>query len=401
MMNQTPQTASPWLNATALFAWLAVGILGWSALAREAHLPGGVLWLLFGLVMMWELGKGFPWPRGYFLLQAGLTALLLVLGPAWSPFPILFFILSAQAVLRFPWPQAVAWMLGFTALTFVALAWKEGWATALVATPAYAAGYLFFSAFGRALRQAQQARAEAQRLLSELQEAHRRLQAYAEQSAALAVAEERNRMAQEMHDTLGHHLTVAAVQLEAATALVSQEPQRAAALIATVREQIRASLSELRRTVAALRTEVTDLPAALTALAQRFAAATGLEVRVRCDPAVNALPPAVRLFLYRAAQEGLTNIQRHAQARHAWLTVALTDHGVRFTLDDDGIGPPEDYKAASGLGLQGMAAQAQRLGGRARLRTRPEGGARLEILLPNQAGAPPAPSPPDAEEATC
>ncbi len=364
------------LDATAVFAWLAVGILGLSTYPKDSTFPWAVaLWFGFGIVMGGHLLQGFHHPWRYFALQTGLVAILLILADTWSPFPILFFLLSAQAVLLFPLRWAVAWTLGFTVITFGALAWQAGWASALVGTPAYAAGYFFFLAFGYAMRQAQQARAE-------LQAAHERLKAYAAQSAALAVAEERNRMAQEMHDTLGHHLTVAAVQLEAAQALVHSDPERTAEMLATVRDQVRQSLSELRRTVAALRQPVDDLPAALTALAQRFAAATGLAVTVHCASDLGELPPAVRLLLYRAAQEGLTNVQRHAHARHAWLTLTREGNHVVLTLDDDGQGPPPHPLEQGGLGLRGMAEQAHRFGGQASLHPRPQGGARLVIRIP-------------------
>ncbi len=382
------------LNATAVFAWLAVGVLGLSTLAGRARGGAAALWLLFGLGLLWGLKHGFPRPGLYFAVQTALVTLLMAQSPTWSPFPILFFLLSAQAVLLYPLRGAVAWALGFTGLTLAALAWQAGWAAALVATPAYAAGYLFFLAFGHALHQAQQARAEAQRLLRELRAAHEQLRAYAAQSAALAVAEERNRLAQEMHDTLGHHLTAAAVQLEAAAALVARDPDRAAHLVATVREQIRQSLSELRRTVAALRPALDDLPAALTTLAQRFAAATGLRVAVDCRARLDDLTPAARLLLYRAAQEGLTNIQRHAQARHAWLRVTRTADALRLTLDDDGVGPRADRATPTGLGLQGMDAQARRLGGYARLHPRDAGGARLEVYIPLDAATTPRAQPP-------
>ncbi len=384
------------LTATAVFAWLAVGVLGLSNTIRAGVFPwAAALWLGFGLVMGGHLRWGWLRPEAYFSLQTALVAALLFVGNTWSPFPILFFLLSAEAVLSFPLRRALAWVAAFVAVTFSALAWQAGWRAAFIGTPTYAAGYLFFLAFGYALRQAQQSRTEAQRLLRELQAAHRRLQAYAEQSAALAVAEERNRVAQEMHDTLGHHLTVAAVQLEAAQSLASTDPERAARIIATAREQVRRSLSELRRTVAALRPEVDDLPAALTALAQRFAAATGLHIAVHCDPQARNLPPSVRLMLYRAAQEGLTNIQRHAHARHATLTLSREPHAVVLTLDDDGVGPPPVPFTTEGLGLRGMAAQAARLGGTATLRPRPQGGARLEVHVPlPPRGATPASRPP-------
>ncbi len=375
--------SSALLNLTALFTWLAVGALGLHTLSPQAPWPWPLAaWLAFGLLLVWNFLSNYPHPHGYLALQTLLTAFLMAYGPAWNAFPLLFFLLSAQGVLLLPGRQVALWIALFVAVTFGFAATQDSLTAALLGTPAFAAGYLFFAAFGYALRRAQQSQAETQRLLRELQAAHERLRAQAAQAAALAVAEERNRMAQEMHDTLGHHLTVAAVQLEAAQALVKQDPDRAAALITTVRAQIRQSLGELRRTVAALRQPVDDLPAALQTLAARFTAATGLPVAVDCQKAPTELPAAHRLLLYRAAQEGLTNVQRHAHARQAWLRLTRQHDGVLLALEDDGVGPPPNPSTQGGIGLRGMAEQAQRLGGYARLLPRPQGGARLEVYLP-------------------
>ena len=86
----------------------------------------------------------------------------------------------------------------------------------------------------------------------------RQLQEYAGQIERLAVAEERNRLAREMHDMLGHRLTVAAVQLEGAQWLIHTAPERATHMVGTVRDQVREALGELRRTVATLRTPLAE-----------------------------------------------------------------------------------------------------------------------------------------------
>ena len=125
------------------------------------------------------------------------------------------------------------------------------------------------------------ARRESQALLADLQEAHSQLQEYALRAEEMAVVEERNRLAREMHDTLGHRLTVASVQLEGAQRLCDQDQERAAGMVGTVREQVREALGELRSTVATLRTPVEadlHLRSALRRLAAHFEEATGLAI---------------------------------------------------------------------------------------------------------------------------
>ena len=380
-MTSRPFPQHALLHLLALATWLAVGVLGWFALPQgEALLEVGGLWLLFGGILLWTAHRGTYGPR-YFALQTGLMAGLLLLAPPWSPSPILFFLLSAQAALVFPSRQTWKWVSLFALLTASIFLIRTGRGSGLAGAAVFAVGYFFFATFAQALRREQEARTQAQHLLQELQEAHERLRVYAQQSAALAVARERNRMAQEMHDTVGHHLTVAAVQLEAAQALLRQHPERAAQMLANAREQVRQGLQALRRTVAALRPPVEDLPAALKGLIGRFAQTTGLQVTAEIPEDLSRLPPPHRFLLYRAVQEGLTNVLRHAHARRVWIRLQVDEHRVVLTLEDDGHGPPADVPAR-GMGLRGMAEQAAQLGGQARLEAREQGGARLYLEVP-------------------
>ena len=170
----------------------------------------------------------------------------------------------------------------------------------------YATGYWFFSAFAQALAAAEQSRNESQTLLTELQAAHQKLQEYADQVEELAVSEECNRLAREMHDTLGHRLTVAAVQLKGAQRLIAADPNRAGEMVATVRDQVRDALRELRNTVATLREPIqTDLSldSALKRLAESFEGAT-VKVALTLPIEEYTVPDAHRLTIYRAAQLG-------------------------------------------------------------------------------------------------
>jgi signal transduction histidine kinase len=120
--------------------------------------------------------------------------------------------------------------------------------------------------FGFALRQAEIARRKNQDLLDELKTTQRQLQ-------DLAVAEERTRMARELHDSLGHRLTVSIVQLEGAQRLIPTEPERAARMIGAMRDEMKQALAELRRTVYAMRAPIIDelaLDVALSTLSKPF-----------------------------------------------------------------------------------------------------------------------------------
>jgi signal transduction histidine kinase len=149
----------------------------------------------------------------------------------------------------------------------------------LQAMAIYAGGFLIFGVITNALTLARSTQRQNALLLAELQVRNRQLEEYAAQVEELAVVEERNRLAREVHDTLGHRLTTAAVQLEGAQRLVPSEPERAAAMIGAGRQQVREALQDLRRTVGRLREPVElefSLPQALHRLSDSFQKATGL-----------------------------------------------------------------------------------------------------------------------------
>jgi signal transduction histidine kinase len=351
----------------------------------DLYRDGGPWWLAAAVALI-VLGILYTiWPRRYrhlyLLVQAVLVTGLTVFDTTGM---VLGFSLSASALLLFPGRVGVLWITGLVLATGAVLVYQDGWLDGLVMSLAFAAGYYSFGFAYYARDQAETARREGQALLADLQEAHRQLQAYAEQVEELAVAEERNRLAREMHDTLGHRLTVAAVQLEGAQRLIPTEPEQASRMVGTVREQVREALEELRRTVATLRTPLeadVSLTRALARVAGDFEEATGLAVHLTLPDDLPPLPDTHRLAIYRAAQEALTNVQRHAHAQTVWLELALQGDAMTLLVSDDGVGSPPAAETR-GFGLRGLQERAAQLGGDLTLEARPSGGAQLAFRLP-------------------
>ena len=240
-----------------------------------------------------------------------------------------------------PLRPGLLWLGGFILLTGWFFFEQEGLSGGLRAMAIYAGGYLFFGVVTNALTQARLTQRQNALLLGELQAKNRQLEEYAAQVETLAVVEERNRLAREMHDTIGHRLTTAAVQLEGAQRLAASEPERAAAMIGAGRQQVREALQDLRRTVGRLREPVEielSLPQALHRLAASFQEATGLAVHLELPENACEVTSAQRLALYRTAQEGLTNVQRHAAAHQAWLRLECSPGQIRLQVIDDGRG---------------------------------------------------------------
>ena len=366
---------------------LAVIILGFQFFETGYQKVVGIA-LLAGFTILYAIMPGRSTPAWKLHLYLGfmtaIVASLMTMQPSVGVFPMLFFVLSPIAMMIFPQRTGMLWIGIFTLVTAVIFfAFMPPLDAFMIILP-YAAGYWFFGAFARALATAEDARRESQRLLNELQTAHRQLQEYAARIEELAVSEERNRLSREMHDTLGHRLTVSAVQLEGAQRLIPRDPERAAGMVETVREQVREALSELRSAVATLREPLeTDLPitTALQRLASSFDRATELTVHSDIPVELPRLSTAQRMALYRAAQEALTNVQRHAQAQQVWLQLETKQNCVALIVSDDGIGFPTETKEAA-FGLHGMRERAAHLDGELHLDTREGGGARVQFILP-------------------
>lgn len=203
----------------------------------------------------------------------------------------------------------------------------------------------------------------------------RELHAAREEIARLAVFEERLRISRDLHDLLGHTLSLVALKSELAAKLVRDDPDRAQAELEDVQRVTRQGLTEVREAVHGYRrlAFVDSLDGARTALA-----AAGIAVRV--DGSAEHLPDEVENVLAWALREATTNVVRHSGAHTCEITLASDDHSVALQVDDDGA--PEPSAARNGAGLTGLAERARRLHGTLETGTRPEGGFRLRLRVP-------------------
>jgi signal transduction histidine kinase len=378
------------LNLAGYFIVPAVGIpMLWELFRNDA--PGR--WLASALLAAFtiaysqrsrivEAGKWGAY--AYTSLQTLLVAGLLAVPPHQLIVVVLFFVLSSEVTMMYPPRAVVAWITLFSAITLVAYGAIAG-AGGLMAVPIYIAGYIFFAIFAQQTARAESARAESERLLGELQDAHRQLQEYAAQAEELAVQQERNRLAREMHDTLGHRLTVSSVQLQAAQRLLPGAPEKASEMVGAVLEEIREGLRELRRTVATLRAPVEAdlaLEPAVKRLAASFQEATGIAVHLAVADDLPTLGANQRHALYRGAQEGLTNIQKHAGACDVWVELSRSNGAVALRVRDNGVGILASAGDQAGFGLHGLRERAAQLGGQVTVQSGQAGGAELLITLP-------------------
>jgi signal transduction histidine kinase len=207
-----------------------------------------------------------------------------------------------------------------------------------------------------------------------------------EERARSAVTEERARIARELHDVVGHSVSVMTVQASAVRRLLRPDQRREREALLIVEQTGREALAEMRRMVGVLRR-----PEEAPALApqptldrldklveQAREAGLGVELRIEGDPL--PLPAGVDLTAYRLVQEGLTNALKHARAERAQVLVRYGDASIEVTVSDDGRGTGSGD--GGGHGLVGMRERVAVYGGELEAGPRPEGGYRLRAKLP-------------------
>lgn len=236
------------------------------------------------------------------------------------------------------------------------------------------AGFIFIIAFTQLAQRERQAR-------QQLEAANIQLTEYAAQVEQLATMRERNRLAREVHDSLGHYLTVINVQLEVVTKLLEANPSKALEAATRAKELASEGLAEVRRSVAALRPspiEDRPLPEALQSLGDT-AREAGLVVTFEQDGRLRALSPEVETVIYRATQEALTNIRKHAHASSAHIRLAYAANTVQLCIHDNGVGRHHDE---DNVGLMALRERVTALNGTVVTKNHPAGGFQIEVTLP-------------------
>ena len=301
-------------------------------------------------------------------------------------FICLFMVLVGQSMAIFKTRAGLIWIVVLESI-FLAVNWRHP-GDALLTPESRAvvvtALMMISGLVARNIFQTSRDRDRIQNLLTELGGAHARLQRYAGQAEMLAAATERERIARDLHDALGHRLTVSVVQLEGAHRLMEQDPRQVAGMIETVRAQLTTGLSELRQTLQALRGEEINsdnLVSCLQETVSAFADATGIACHCRLPEALQAsLPDDQCAAIYRTAQETLTNAQKHARALNIWVDLEAGAGALILRVRNDGR--DFDPSNGSGSGLRGMRERAEQFGGELCVTTPAEGGILVHFSLP-------------------
>jgi signal transduction histidine kinase len=251
----------------------------------------------------------------------------------------------------------------------------------------FLAGLVFVVVFTRLTVEEERARREIERLARELEQANQHLREFALQSAELAANRERNRLAREIHDGLGHYLTTIFMQIQAGQAVMDHDPIRANAVLDKARSLTQSALAEVRQSVAALRSAssqdrpLPDLIAALLSESQE----EHLEATLKIIGAPRSLSPQVEMTCFRTAQEGLNNVRKHSHATRMSIVIDYTSpERVHLEISDNGIGAPtsETLEEHQGFGLLGVRERVHLVGGEISIITHTGNGFILSIEVP-------------------
>jgi signal transduction histidine kinase len=211
------------------------------------------------------------------------------------------------------------------------------------------------------------------------QKSRKRAEALAVEVETLAATLERTRIARDIHDSLGHTLTSLDVQLELAQKLCRRDPSKAVETIDTAKLLASQCLQDTRQAVQTMRQSPFDLNNALSTLVSQIQPNQQFEIQTQLN--LPPLPLQTSRQLYCIVQEGLTNIQRHAQATRIQIQGKGTEAGIQIKLIDNGCGF-DHLDRPTGFGLRGMQERVQMLGGNLKIDSSPNQGTEIEVWVP-------------------
>jgi signal transduction histidine kinase len=331
---------------------VALVVAAAGALAFRRRWPVAVLWFVFGVCLL------------YFILDYPA-------GPIWLALVVASFTTVAEGHLP---AAAVVAVLGFAIFPWLDHWLRDAPAPSIANLVGLAAWLLVILGTGVIVRNRRERIAEATRTRRE--EALRR------------TSEERLRIARELHDALGHHLSLINVQSGVALHLDEELPEQTRASLTAIKEASKEALGELRSVLELLRQGGESAPRSPALTLDRLddlasqAKSAGLEIRTETEGEARPLPFGVESAAFRIIQEALTNVARHAGQTTATVHVTYGDRALTVEIDDEGRGRPAAPNATGGRGILGMRERASALGGDLEAGPRPGGGFRVRATLP-------------------
>jgi signal transduction histidine kinase len=332
-----------------------------------------VLVLVAGLALLWWRSS----PRVTSVMSLGLYLTALAIGGGWFPDTGIALFAASFAVLALGWSGRAAWLVGLCGLAYLVpfyyLAEVNSWVAALMFTvPPFAAGTV--------LRLRQET---ADQLTLRAQELEEERELFAE----IALRHERARIASELHDIVGHAISVMVIQAAAGQRLVDADPARAKEAFAAISESARQGTQDLERLIELLGGSQSDAGAPELSLVDEVvtrAGRSGLNVTCRFEGDRDRVPEPLAHLAFRVVQESLTNALRYAPGAEVRIVIRVdeSERGISVRVENGVATPVEAPLAGTGRGLIGLRERIQTLGGQFSAGTTGAGGWAVEARLP-------------------
>lgn len=319
----------------------------------------------------------------YFFVQVIIGGLIVFLGEGSGFSAILLLPLAGHAVVL----TSGYWLYFLNAVIVIgyALAVRASsgdWSTVISTLPAITAGLIYIMIFTQMALDEEYSREKSEKLYEELEVANIRLLKYANEIEELATMQERNRLAREIHDGLGHYLTTILIQLQAAEALLSKDKNKALESIEIARSQSKLALIDVRQSVSAFRYDPynqQDMDEMILK-ALKPCEWVGINANYEIIGEIRPLSGIVQSTIFRVAQETVNNTCKYSHASNYAFIInySLEDH-LTINISDDGIGTNQ---VQGGYGILGLEERIELLNGSLLVTSQENQGFKLEIVLP-------------------
>ena len=337
---------------------------------------------IYGFAFVNQLGKLFP-KLIYFGLQLVIGGLIVYLGKGagFNAFILLPLVAHTAISLDQDW-MLVANASIFLTYVLSIMSYTNAWSVVWSGMPTFFAGQIFILIFTQTAYTEQQGRIKMEKLAGQLSEANRHLSEYAEQVKDLTLSQERNRLAREIHDGLGHYLTTINMQIKAALAIIQKEPAQAVQMLEKAQQLSTEALIDVRNSVSSLREDnigALSLAERITKLIET-SDSPNRKISLQIEGATRALLPQVDVTLFRVAQEAINNANKHSDSTEVRLILDFnnSDH-VSLKVEDNGKG---SESVDGGFGLIGMQERVRLINGQLEIKTAKGQGFYITVLVP-------------------
>lgn len=214
----------------------------------------------------------------------------------------------------------------------------------------YAACLISFYSYSQMIEE----KHKTNRLNKELNESNKQLKEYTERVEELTISKERNRVAQELHDSLGHSLTALIMYLDFIEKIIDSDKERAIELVIKAQSMARDSMNVLRKAVYALKEDkhIRDLNDSISELIDNITSVEGINVTYKSNGNIEDMSPGLKNIVYRTIQEGITNGLKHGKASEFNIYINMNDNGIRFIVENNGLSCREPAKGNGLLGIE-------------------------------------------------